>query len=46
MRKAAQGLTPRRTLEYVEGGKPAEKAAHRKKSHFRVETNLHGGGQI
>jgi hypothetical protein len=26
-------------IEYVEGGKPAENAAYRKKGHFRMETN-------
>jgi hypothetical protein len=26
-------------IEYVAGGKPAENAAHRKKGHFRMETN-------
>jgi hypothetical protein len=26
-------------IEYVAGEKPAENAAHRKKSHFRMETN-------
>jgi hypothetical protein len=26
-------------IEYVAGGKPAENAAHRKKGHFRMETD-------
>jgi hypothetical protein len=36
-------------LEYAAGGKPAENAAHRKKGHFRMETNylfIHGGNWI
>jgi len=38
MRKAAQGLSSRRTPEYAADTKPAENTAHRKNNHLGKET--------